>query len=62
MMPVFQTDIGNLGGLMCWEHQVPLDLMAMNAQNEQVHVASGQVILTMKFQADIMPSRHRHLC
>ncbi|QLI77745.1 carbon-nitrogen hydrolase family protein [Bacillus pumilus] len=40
MMPVFQTDIGNLGGLMCWEHQVPLDLMAMNAQNEQVHVAS----------------------
>lgn len=40
MMPVFQTEIGNLGGLMCWEHQVPLDLMAMNAQNEQVHVAS----------------------
>jgi cyanide dihydratase len=40
MMPVFETEIGNLGGCMCWEHQVPLDLCAMNAQNEQVHVAS----------------------
>lgn len=40
MMPVFETEIGNLGGLMCWEHQVPLDLLAMNAQNEQIHVAA----------------------
>jgi cyanide dihydratase len=40
MMPVFETEIGNLGGCMCWEHQVPLDLCAMNSQNEQVHVAS----------------------
>ena len=40
LVPVFETEIGNLGGLMCWEHQVPLDLQAMNSQNEQVHVAS----------------------
>lgn len=40
MMPVFETEIGNLGGLQCWEHYVPLDLAAMNGQNEQVHVAS----------------------
>lgn len=40
MMPVFETEIGNLGGCMCWEHQVPLDLCAMNSQNEQVHVAA----------------------
>jgi cyanide dihydratase len=40
MMPVFETEIGNLGGLMCWEHLVPLDLQAMNSQNEQVHVAA----------------------
>lgn len=40
MMPVFETEIGNLGGCMCWEHQVPLDLLAMNSQNEQVHVAA----------------------
>lgn len=40
LMPVFETEIGNLGGLQCWEHYVPLDLAAMNGQNEQVHVAS----------------------
>ncbi|WP_055069558.1 carbon-nitrogen hydrolase family protein [Clostridium massiliamazoniense] len=40
MMGVHETEIGNLGGLMCWEHQVPLDLCAMNFQNEQIHVAS----------------------
>ncbi|KAK6459476.1 Nitrilase, arylacetone-specific [Scheffersomyces xylosifermentans] len=28
------------GCLMCWEHQVPLDLAAMNNQNEQIHVAA----------------------
>jgi cyanide dihydratase len=40
MMPVFETEIGNLGGCMCWEHLVPLDLLAMNSQNEQIHVAA----------------------
>ncbi len=40
LMSVFETEIGNLGGGLCWEHLVPLDLMALNSQNEQVHVAS----------------------
>lgn len=40
MMPVMDTEIGRLGGLLCWEHLVPLNLAAMNGQNEQVHVAS----------------------
>jgi len=39
-MPCFNTEIGNLGGLQCWEHWVPLNLAAMNSLNEQVHVAS----------------------
>ncbi|GIN90641.1 nitrilase [Siminovitchia terrae] len=39
-MPVFDTDIGRLGGLQCWEHLIPLNVTAMNSQNEQVHVAS----------------------
>lgn len=42
MMPVFETELGNLGGCQCWEHNVPLDICAMNGQNEQVHVASWQ--------------------
>lgn len=40
MMPVFDTEIGQLGGLQCWEHWIPLNIQAMNSQNEQVHVAS----------------------
>ena len=40
MMPVFDTEIGRLGGLQCWEHWIPLNIQAMNSQNEQVHVAS----------------------
>jgi cyanide dihydratase len=53
MMPVFETDIGNLGGCMCWEHQVPLDLQAMNSQDEQVHVAAWP-----GFFADVISSRY----
>ena len=53
MMGVHETEIGNLGGLMCWEHQVPLDLCAMNGQNEQIHVASWP-----GFFADELSSRY----
>jgi cyanide dihydratase len=44
MMPVIKSPIGNLGGLMCWEHMVPLTSAAMSAMNEQVHVASWPTI------------------
>ena len=40
MMPVFDTELGRLGGLQCWEHWIPLNIQAMCSQNEQVHVAS----------------------
>ncbi|MCC7411371.1 MAG: hypothetical protein IT495_07050, partial [Gammaproteobacteria bacterium] len=40
MMPVIESPIGNLGGLLCWEHLVPLTSAAMNSMNEQVHVGS----------------------
>jgi len=40
MMPVFETELGNLGGCQCWEHLVPMILTAMNSQNEQVHIAA----------------------
>ncbi|SFE42219.1 MULTISPECIES: carbon-nitrogen hydrolase family protein [unclassified Fictibacillus] len=40
MMKVFDTEIGNLGGLQCWEHMIPLNIAAMNSLNEQVHVGS----------------------
>lgn len=40
MMPVMKTPLGNLGGLLCWEHLVPLTSAAMSVMNEQIHVAS----------------------
>ncbi len=43
MMPVFKTDLGNLGGLQCWEHMLPLNVAAMASMNEQIHVASWPI-------------------
>lgn len=37
---VFDTDLGRIGALCCWEHLQPLTKYAMYAQNEQVHIAS----------------------
>ncbi len=37
---VFETDLGRVGGLCCWEHLQPLSKYAMYAQNEQVHVGA----------------------
>lgn len=40
MMPVFDTEIGRLGGMECWEHMIPANMMAMMQKNEQIHVQS----------------------
>ena len=39
-LAVHDTDLGRLGALCCWEHLQPLTKYAMDAQGEQVHVAS----------------------
>ncbi len=36
---VVDTPFGRLGGLICWEHWMPLARFAMHANGEQVHVA-----------------------
>ena len=38
-LSVFNTEYGNLGGLICWEHWMPLARAAMHAQYEILHVA-----------------------
>lgn len=43
MMPVMQTEYGRLGGLQCWEHYIPMNICAMAAQNEQIHVSSWPI-------------------
>lgn len=36
---VFATEIGRLGGLICWEHWMPLARYALYSQGEQVHAS-----------------------
>ena len=37
---VFDTDIGRIGQLCCWEHLQPLSKYAMFSMHEQVHIAA----------------------
>jgi nitrilase len=37
---VVDSPYGNIGAFNCWEHLQPLNIMTMNALNEQIHVAS----------------------
>ena len=39
-LSVYDTAIGRVGALCCWEHLQPLSKYAMYAQNEQVHIAA----------------------
>ena len=39
-LTVWDTPLGRVGALCCWEHLQPLSKYAMYAQNEQVHVAA----------------------
>ncbi len=38
-LKVFDTPLGKIGGLICWENWMPLARYALYAQGEQIHVA-----------------------
>jgi predicted amidohydrolase len=38
-LSVLPSEFGNLGGLICWEHWMPLARAAMHAQGEILHIA-----------------------
>ena len=40
MMQVYDTELGMLGGLQCWEHLMSVNPLIMASMNEQVHVAA----------------------
>jgi nitrilase len=37
---VFDTELGKIGGLICWEHTMDLARYALTAMGEQIHVAA----------------------
>ena len=45
LMPVFHTEYGNMGGLQCWEHFIPLNVAAMGGQYEQIHCGSWPIAM-----------------
>jgi len=46
-LEVFDTPLGRLGGLICWEHWMPLARYSYHAQNEQIHIAQWPTVKTM---------------
>jgi len=38
-MPVFSTELGNIGGLICWENYMPLARMAMYGKGVEIYFA-----------------------
>ncbi len=38
-MPVFSTDVGKIGGLICWENYMPLARMAMYGKGVEIYFA-----------------------
>ena len=43
-LSVLSTEYGNVGGLICWEHWMPLARAAMHAKGEVIHVAQWPAV------------------
>lgn len=46
-LTVIDTEIGRVGGLICWEHWMPLARQAMHAQQELIHIAQWPTVKEM---------------
>lgn len=44
---VFKTDIGTIGGLICWEHTMDLIRYAMTVLGEEIHIAAWPGVSTL---------------
>lgn len=43
-LQVFDTSLGKIGGLICWEHWMPLARYTYHAQGEQIHIAQWPTV------------------
>ena len=48
------TSLGRVGGLVCWEHWMPMARQAMHASSEQIHIAAWPTV------KDILQVASRH--
>jgi len=46
-LEVYDTTLGRLGGLICWEHWMPMARYTYHAQQEQIHIAQWPTVKTM---------------
>ncbi len=46
-LKVFDTPLGKMGGLICWEHWMPLARYTYHAQGEQIHIAQWPTVKEM---------------
>jgi predicted amidohydrolase len=46
-LDVFNTSLGRIGGLVCWEHWMPLARFAYHQQQELVHIAQWPTVKEM---------------
>lgn len=53
-LKAMNTPFGRLGGLICWEHWMPLARAALHARRETVHVAQWPMVKEM----NLVASRH----
>ena len=56
---MLDTELGKLGGLLCWEHWMPLTRQAMHEQTELLHVACWPDVKEMPTRSPraTMPSK-----
>ena len=49
-----ETEVGRIGGLICWEHWMPLARQALHNSGEDIHVAAWPLVKEM----NLVASRH----
>lgn len=52
-LKVWETAVGRVGGLVCWEHTMNLARHALIAQDEQIHAGSWPSLATLAGFADV---------
>lgn len=61
-LTVWDTDLGRVGGLVCWEHTMNLARHALIAQGEQIHAASWPALSTLAGFTEVFDPQVEAMC